>query len=157
MGAVRTALYVNHKTMGARTQGSGPLKSFRLTAGCSMVSPDVAARRINIVRGVVCVPSCRNPLLHFSHALYRHITQDHKLPLVLLLNKCDLLPAAAAAAWQQWLQQQLPGVTVIPVSAAKEQAAATARAVLSAVLQQDVMQGGRRVPVQELVGLSLGA
>jgi 50S ribosomal subunit-associated GTPase HflX len=88
--------------------------------------------------------------------LYRHITHDHKLPLVLLLNKCDLLPAAAAAAWQQWLQQQLPGVTVIPVSAAKEQAAATARAVLAAVLQQNVLQDGRRVPVQELVGLSLG-
>jgi hypothetical protein len=75
---------------------------------------------------------------------------------VLLLNKCDLLPAAAAAAWQQWLQQQLPGVTVIPVSAAKEQAAATAQAVLAAVLQQRVLRGGQRVQVQELLGLSLG-
>lgn len=109
-------------------------------------------------RGSTMLPvaTCRNPLLHFSHALYRHITQDHKLPLILLLNKCDLLPAAAAAAWQHWLQQQLPGVTVIPVSAAKEQAAATARAVLLAVLQQQVMCEGQVVPVQELVGLSLG-
>lgn len=75
---------------------------------------------------------------------------------MLLLNKCDLLPAAAAAAWQQWLQQQLPGVSVIPVSAAKEQAAATAQAVLAAVLQQQVLRGGQRVQVQELLGLSLG-
>jgi ribosome biogenesis GTPase A len=100
---------------------------------------------------------CRNPLLHFSYALYRHITQDHKLPLVLLLNKCDLLPAAAATAWQQYLQQQLPGVTVIPVSASTEQAAATARQVLSAVLQHQVEKDGCRVAVQELVGLSVGA
>lgn len=100
---------------------------------------------------------CRNPLLHFSYALYRNITQDHKLPLVLLLNKCDLLPAAAATAWQQYLQQQLPGVTVIPVSASTEQAAATARQVLCAVLQQQVEKDACRVTVQELVGLSVGA
>jgi ribosome biogenesis GTPase A len=77
----------------------------------------------------VSFDACRNPLLHFSHALYRHITQHHKLPLVLLLNKCDLVPAAAAAAWQAWLQQQLPGVTVVPVSAAAGQAEEAARQV----------------------------
>jgi ribosome biogenesis GTPase A len=99
---------------------------------------------------------CRNPLLHFSPALYRHITQDHQLPLILLLNKCDLVPAAAVAAWQQWLQQQLQGVTVIPVSADKEQAAAAARQVLAAVLQQQVVRDGQRVATQQLVGLSLG-
>lgn len=103
-----------------------------------------------------CFLPSRNPLLHFSHALYRHITQDHQLPLVLLLNKCDLIPAAAAAAWQQWLQEQLPGVTVIPVSAAKDQAAESARQVLSALLQQHVLRDGQDCSMQQLVGLSLG-
>lgn len=101
-------------------------------------------------------------MLHFSHALYRHITQDHKLPLLLLLNKCDLIPAAAATAWQQWLQQQLLGaITVIPVSAAKENAGATARAVLTALLQLQVQREGgsssdSSCQVQDLVGLDLG-
>jgi hypothetical protein len=90
--------------------------------------------------------------------LYRHITQDHGLPLLLLLNKCDLVPAAAAAAWQRWLQQQLPGVTVVPVSAAKEQAHASAHAVLRQLLQLRVRRGPQQapVPVQELVGLPVG-
>jgi tRNA U34 5-carboxymethylaminomethyl modifying GTPase MnmE/TrmE len=104
----------------------------------------------------LCNSLCRNPLLHFSPALYRHITHDHRLPLILLLNKCDLVPAAAVAEWQQWLQQQLPGVTVIPVSAAKEQAVAAARQVLAAVLQQQVERDGVHVEAQQLVGLSLG-
>jgi hypothetical protein len=47
-------------------------------------------------------------------------------------------------------------VTVIPVSAAQDQAGATARQVLQAVLQQQVLRQGQRMPVQELVGLSLG-
>jgi hypothetical protein len=87
--------------------------------------------------------TCRNPLLHFSHALYRHITQHHKLLLVLLLNKCDLVPAAAAAAWQAWLQQQLPGVTVVPVSAAAGQAEAAARQVRSTAGSNECCVCGR--------------
>lgn len=98
----------------------------------------------------------RNPLLHFSYALYRHITQDHGLPLILLLNKCDLIPPAAAASWQQWLQQQLPGVTVIPVSACEERASATAKQVLSVVLQQQVLRGGRQIAVQQWLQMSAG-
>jgi ribosome biogenesis GTPase A len=88
--------------------------------------------------------------------LYRYITQDHKLPLLLLLNKCDLVPAAAAAAWQQWLQQQLPGVGVVLVSAAAEQSAAAARSVLDAVMRLQVERGGRQVKVGDFVGMSTG-
>eukprot|EP00878_Enallax_costatus_P014376 GHUV01015036.1.p1 GENE.GHUV01015036.1~~GHUV01015036.1.p1 ORF type:complete len:378 (+),score=122.93 GHUV01015036.1:225-1358(+) len=47
---------------------------------------------------VLMILDARNPLLHFSHALYRHITRDHKLPLIILLNKCDLIPAANAGS-----------------------------------------------------------
>jgi ribosome biogenesis GTPase A len=63
---------------------------------------------------------------------------------VLLLNKCDLVPAAAAAAWQGWLQQQLPGVIVVPVSAAAGQAEAAARQVrsLQAAMSAVRVRGG---------------
>lgn len=98
----------------------------------------------------------RNPLLHFSHALYRHISSDHKLPLLLMLNKCDLVPAAAATAWQHWLQQQLPGVTVIPVSAGQDHAEATAKAVLTAVLQQHITRDGVCLSVQGVIKHSVG-
>ncbi|WIA34120.1 hypothetical protein OEZ86_012488 [Tetradesmus obliquus] len=104
---------------------------------------------------VLMIVDARNPLLHFSHALYRHITQHHGLPLVLLLNKCDLVPAAAAAAWKTWLQQQLPGVAVVPVSAAAGQAEAAARQLLEVVLQQRVERGGQQVLVQDFIGSSI--
>ncbi|WIA13963.1 hypothetical protein OEZ85_002531 [Tetradesmus obliquus] len=104
---------------------------------------------------VLMIVDARNPLLHFSHTLYRHITQHHGLPLVLLLNKCDLVPAAAAAAWKAWLQQQLPGVAVVPVSAAAGQAEAAARQLLEVVLQQRVERGGQQVLVQDFIGSSI--
>uniref|UniRef100_A0A383VR41 Guanine nucleotide-binding protein-like 1 n=1 Tax=Tetradesmus obliquus TaxID=3088 RepID=A0A383VR41_TETOB len=104
---------------------------------------------------VLMIVDARNPLLHFSHALYRHITQHHGLPLVLLLNKCDLVPAAAAAAWKAWLQQQLPGVAVVPVSAAAGRAEAAARQVLEVVLQQRVERGGQQVLVQDFIGSNI--
>ena len=48
-------------------------------------------------------PPPRNPLLHFSHALVRHVIDDHGASPLLVLNKCDLVP---------------PGVTgcVLPLS-----------------------------------------
>ncbi len=98
----------------------------------------------------------RNPLLHFPEALYRHATRDLGLPILLLLNKCDLVHPAAAAAWKQWFEARHPGLTALPVSAAPESSPRTQRDVLGALLEMRVERRGRRVAVAELVELGLG-
>lgn len=54
----------------------------------------------------------RNPLLHFSEALYTHITATLRLPLLLLLNKCDLVPPAAVVAWTSFFKARYPQLQV---------------------------------------------
>jgi ribosome biogenesis GTPase A len=78
------------------------------------------------------------------------------LPVLLLLNKADLVPPAAAAAWAAWFEARHPGLRALPVSAAPGAAAASQRAVLAALLALRVRRGGREVAASELVGLSLG-
>ncbi|KAF8066210.1 Gnl1 [Scenedesmus sp. PABB004] len=109
-------------------------------------------RTLELSDVVVMLLDARNPLLHFSHALYAHVSA-RGLPLVLVLNKCDLVPAAAAAAWVAWLEASLPGVRVVAASAAEGHAAAAARRVLGALLGLTVERGGRRVGVGEFVGM----
>jgi hypothetical protein len=116
----------------------------------------------------------RNPLLHFPEALYRHATHDLGLPVLLLLNKCDLIPDKAAAAWKEWLEARHPGLAVLTVSAAKGGGAArTQREVLQALLEARVagdegggcssggseISGSRergRQRVGDIIGLSMG-
>ncbi len=88
--------------------------------------------------------------------------QQRHLPLLLLLNKCDLVPAAAAAAWTAWLQAALPGVTVLQVSAVRETEGAggnddAARRILAAVLDLTVRRGGMDVRVGDFIGMDVGA
>jgi ribosome biogenesis GTPase A len=46
------------------------------------------------------------------------VLRDHVKPLVLVLNKCDLVPGAAAAAWTAWFRSRFgPGLTVVPSTA----------------------------------------
>jgi ribosome biogenesis GTPase A len=102
------------------------------------------------------------PLLHLPHALCHHVMQQRHLPLLLLLNKCDLVPAAAAAAWTAWLQAALPGVTVLQVSAVRETEGAggnddAARRILAAVLDLTVRRGGMDVRVGDFIGMDVGA
>jgi hypothetical protein len=83
--------------------------------------------------------------------------------MLLLLNKCDLVPPAACAAWKAWLEARYPGLTVLPVSAAPGPAAArTQREVLHALLATRVPRGGDggsgggSMAVADIVGLTLG-
>lgn len=101
-------------------------------------------------------PFTRNPLLHFPEALYRHAGQDLHLPILLLLNKCDLVHPAAAAQWKAWFEGRHPGLTALPVSAARSSAGETQRAVLAALMGMRVRRRGAAVRVADVVGLGLG-
>jgi hypothetical protein len=102
-------------------------------------------------------PNIRNPLLHFSEALYHHITKEQGLTAVLLLNKCDLVPAAAVAAWSNFFSQRYPGLCVVPVSTAAAAAReAAARSILTCIMGLAVKREGGEVLVKDVVGLEIG-
>ena len=61
----------------------------------------------------VLVVDARHPLLHTPPALYAHVTRRLKKPLVLVLNKVDAIPRAAAEAWAEHLLAALPGVDAV--------------------------------------------
>ncbi|GBG00365.1 hypothetical protein Rsub_13124 [Raphidocelis subcapitata] len=112
-------------------------------------------RTLEMSDAVVIIVDARNPLLHFPEALYRHAGRALGRPLLLLLNKSDLVPPAASAAWAAWFEGRYPGLRALPVSAAPGSAAATQRAVLGALLELRIERGGQQARIGDVVGLSL--
>jgi len=47
----------------------------------------------------------RDPLLHIPLALHEHVTKTLKVPLVIVLTKCDLVSEAHANAWRTFLER----------------------------------------------------
>ncbi len=37
---------------------------------------------------------------------------DHRMPLLLVMNKCDLVPAACVEQWRKWFIARYPGMQV---------------------------------------------
>ena len=62
---------------------------------------------------VVMVTDVRHPVLHFSPALYQHVTVDLKKPLILILNKIDLVPASVVAAWSEYFRGLFPKLHIV--------------------------------------------
>lgn len=62
---------------------------------------------------VVMVTDVRHPVLHFSPALYDHVTNDLKKPLILVLNKIDLVPANVIAAWTEYFKNLYPKLQIV--------------------------------------------
>jgi len=44
-------------------------------------------------------------VLHFSPALYDYVTSELWKPLILVLNKIDLVPVSAVAAWTAYFKK----------------------------------------------------
>nr|CAB3250077.1 guanine nucleotide-binding protein-like 1 [Phallusia mammillata] len=62
---------------------------------------------------VVMVTDVRHPVLHFSPALYEHVVVELKKPLILVLNKIDLVPACVVAAWTSYFKSLFPHLHVV--------------------------------------------
>ncbi|KAG7393238.1 Guanine nucleotide-binding-like protein 1 [Phytophthora pseudosyringae] len=57
---------------------------------------------------VVVVADVRNPLLHIPASVYDLVTKELKKPMVVVLNKVDLIPTAAVQLWKRYLAGRFP-------------------------------------------------
>ncbi|KAL7996463.1 putative GTP binding domain, P-loop containing nucleoside triphosphate hydrolase [Plasmopara halstedii] len=57
---------------------------------------------------VVVVADVRNPLLHIPASVYDFVTNELKKPLIVVLNKVDLISAAVVELWIHYLVRQFP-------------------------------------------------
>ncbi|GMH41120.1 hypothetical protein BSKO_09030 [Bryopsis sp. KO-2023] len=107
-------------------------------------------------RADICmvIVDARNPLLHFSHALYTHVTEAMGLKVIIVLNKCDLVPTSAIEAWSQYFEKLYPGVSTVPVHASKGGEQFTRRALLGSILNVEI-GGIEPSKVQEVVGMDV--
>jgi hypothetical protein len=61
---------------------------------------------------VIClVTDVRNPLYHIPPSLYHEVTQELKKPLVIILNKADLVSSDHVEAWVRFLRGHFPSNT----------------------------------------------
>ncbi|KAI9596719.1 P-loop containing nucleoside triphosphate hydrolase protein [Syncephalis fuscata] len=58
------------------------------------------------------VVDVRHPILHFPPALYQYVALELHKPLVLALNKTDLVSAETVVAWKIYLEERFPGIRV---------------------------------------------
>lgn len=58
------------------------------------------------------IADMRHPLFHFPVSLYTHITDILKKPVILLLNKCDLIPKEAQIQWIKYFKHNYPKVHI---------------------------------------------
>ncbi|KAG3204364.1 hypothetical protein PC128_g1949 [Phytophthora cactorum] len=57
---------------------------------------------------VVVVADVRNPLLHIPASVYDLVTKELKKPMVVVLNKVDLIPTAVVQLWKRYLAGRYP-------------------------------------------------
>jgi len=62
------------------------------------------------------VVDARFPLLNFPPSLVDYVTRHSNKPLILVLNKIDLLPAAAVQEWVEWFHRHYPQMDVVTFS-----------------------------------------
>lgn len=61
---------------------------------------------------LVVVVDIRHPALHFPPSLYRYVTETVGKPMVVALNKTDLVSKDTVKAWARYFQQKFPAVTL---------------------------------------------
>ncbi|XP_046336310.2 guanine nucleotide-binding protein-like 1 isoform X1 [Haliotis rufescens] len=62
---------------------------------------------------MLLVTDIRHPALHFSPALYDHVTRDLNKPMILVLNKVDLAPLGLVVAWKDYFHKHFPKLRIV--------------------------------------------
>ncbi|KAI9913836.1 hypothetical protein PsorP6_005130 [Peronosclerospora sorghi] len=65
---------------------------------------------------VVVVTDVRNPLLHIPASVYDLVTKELKKPMIVVLNKVDLIPPAVLHLWKRYLTERFPRAQLVSFS-----------------------------------------
>lgn len=63
---------------------------------------------------LLVVVDARQPILNFPPSLYHYITRHLRKPMILVLNKIDLLPNDVVNAWLEYFHARYPKLFVVP-------------------------------------------
>ncbi|KAJ1802288.1 hypothetical protein LPJ75_006230, partial [Coemansia sp. RSA 2598] len=69
-------------------------------------------RVVEISDILLMVVDIRHPVLHFPPSLYKYITQTTGKPLVVVLNKTDLVTQETVVAWKRYFGEKFPAVVL---------------------------------------------
>ncbi|KAJ2455427.1 hypothetical protein EV183_000759 [Coemansia sp. RSA 2336] len=79
-------------------------------------------RVVEISDILLLIVDIRHPVLHFPPSLYRYITETTGKPLVVVLNKTDLVAETTVQAWMHYFKQKFPSVVLTRFRCFKDQA-----------------------------------
>ncbi|KAJ3344341.1 Guanine nucleotide-binding-like protein 1 [Gonapodya sp. JEL0774] len=65
---------------------------------------------------VIVLVDIRHPLFHFNPSLYDHVVHELRKPIVLVLNKVDLVGRHTVQAWRDYLQKLYPMINIAECS-----------------------------------------
>jgi ribosome biogenesis GTPase A len=53
------------------------------------------------------------PLFHFSPSLYNHVVNELKKPIILVLNKADIVDKHIVDQWVTYLMEKFPSLKIV--------------------------------------------
>lgn len=65
---------------------------------------------------LLLIVDARFSVAQFPPYLYEHLVEKENKGIILILNKCDLLPPAVVVAWEQYFHDKFPKLLVVPFS-----------------------------------------
>ena len=56
----------------------------------------------------------RDQVAHFPPYLYEHLVEKENKGIILIMNKCDLVPPSLILAWEHYFARHFPKLIVVP-------------------------------------------
>ncbi|KAJ2822260.1 hypothetical protein IWW50_004287 [Coemansia erecta] len=78
-------------------------------------------RVVEISDILLLIVDVRHPVLHFPPSLYRYITETTGKPLVVVLNKTDLVAENTVRGWMRYFKERFPAVVLTRFCCYKDQ------------------------------------
>ncbi|KAJ1858833.1 hypothetical protein GGF49_005718 [Coemansia sp. RSA 1853] len=107
-------------------------------------------RVVEISDILLLIVDVRHPVLHFPPSLYRYITETTGKPLVVVLNKTDLVAENTVQAWMHYFKQRFPAVVLTRFCCYRDEALVDDTAVASMKMRRQ--RPRRRTHDSRLVG-----
>eukprot|EP01080_Neovahlkampfia_damariscottae_P005656 gene5656-9472_t len=78
-------------------------------------------RTIEFSDVVLLVVDVRHPLFHFPPSLYDYLVNELKKPMILILNKCDLVSQIMVKSWKSFFEEKYPQLHCVTFASYKNQ------------------------------------